>query len=122
MTDMAKLFGVKTPAISKHVKNIYATRELSPRATVSKMEAVCREGRRQAARTVLSLAALFRPELAADWAPFCADLHPVKKALNKYHGPIFVIPAKAGIQWFQRIFWMPAFAGMTTKELVQSYP
>ncbi len=52
MADMAKLFGVKTPAISKHVKNIYATRELSPRATVSKMETVRREGRRQVARTV----------------------------------------------------------------------
>lgn len=44
MADMAKLFGVKAPAISKHVKNIYATRELSPRATVSKMETVRREG------------------------------------------------------------------------------
>ena len=52
MADMAKLFGVKAPAISKHVKNIYATRELSPRATVSKMETVRREGRRQVARTV----------------------------------------------------------------------
>lgn len=36
MADMAKLFGVKVPAISKHVKNIFATRELTPRATVSK--------------------------------------------------------------------------------------
>jgi hypothetical protein len=52
MADMAKLFGVKVPAISKHVKNIYATRELSPRATVSKMETVRREGRRQVVRTV----------------------------------------------------------------------
>lgn len=52
MADMAKLFGVKVPAISKHVKNIFATRELSPRATVSKMETVRREGRRQVVRTV----------------------------------------------------------------------
>lgn len=52
MADMAKLFGVKVPAISKHVKNIYATRELSPRATVSKMETVRREGSRRVARTV----------------------------------------------------------------------
>ena len=52
MADIAKLFGVKVPAISKHVKNIFATRELSPRATVSKMETVRREGRRQVARTV----------------------------------------------------------------------
>jgi hypothetical protein len=40
------------------------------------------------------------------------------KAMNKHTCPIFVIPAKAGIQWFQRVLWMPAFAGMTTKELV----
>ncbi len=52
MADMAKLFGVKVPAISKHVKNIFATRELNPRATVSKMETVRREGRRQVVRAV----------------------------------------------------------------------
>ena len=34
---------------------------------------------------------------------------------------IFVIPAKAGIQRFPLASWMPAFAGMTTKELVQSF-
>jgi hypothetical protein len=35
-----------------------------------------------------------------------------------------VIPAKAGIQrfYFNRLSWMPAFAGMTAKELVQSFP
>jgi hypothetical protein len=52
MADIAKLFGVEVPAISKHVKNIYATRELSSRATVSKMETVRREGRWQVTRTV----------------------------------------------------------------------
>lgn len=52
MADIAKLFGVKVPAISKHVKNIFATRELSPRVTVSKMETVRREGSRKVARTV----------------------------------------------------------------------
>ena len=45
-----------------------------------------------------------------------------KEALNKYASLIFVIPAKAGIQRFQRVFWMPAFAGMTTMELVQRFP
>jgi hypothetical protein len=45
-----------------------------------------------------------------------------KEALNKYTRPVFVIPAKAGIQRFQWTFWMPAFAGMTTEELVQSFP
>jgi prophage maintenance system killer protein len=52
MTDIAKLFGVNAPAISKHIKNIYATRELSPRVTVSKMETVRKEGRRQVSRTL----------------------------------------------------------------------
>jgi hypothetical protein len=30
-----------------------------------------------------------------------------------YTSLVFVIPAKAGIQRFQRVFWMPAFAGRT---------
>jgi hypothetical protein len=34
---------------------------------------------------------------------------------------ILVIPAKAGIQWFQEFFWMPAFAGMATKKLNQAF-
>jgi hypothetical protein len=52
MADIAKLFGVNVPAISKHVKNIFATRELSRRATVSKLETVRREGKREVGRTV----------------------------------------------------------------------
>lgn len=49
---MAELFGVNTPAISKHLKNIYAIQELSPEATVSKMEIVQMEGGRQMTREV----------------------------------------------------------------------
>ena len=37
---MSELFGVKIPAISKHLKNIYESKELSPEATISKMEIV----------------------------------------------------------------------------------
>jgi len=37
---MAELFGVGTPAISKHLQNIYDEGELSRDATVSKMETV----------------------------------------------------------------------------------
>lgn len=37
---MSELFGVKTSAICKHLKNIYESKELSPEATVSKMEIV----------------------------------------------------------------------------------
>ncbi len=44
---MAKLFGVKTPAISKHLKNIHESGELTPQATISKMETVQSEGERE---------------------------------------------------------------------------
>lgn len=37
---MSELFGVKIPAISKHLKNIYESKELRLEATVSKMETV----------------------------------------------------------------------------------
>ena len=41
---MAELFGVKIPAVSKHLTNIYEEGELSREATVSKMETVQDEG------------------------------------------------------------------------------
>jgi hypothetical protein len=44
---MSELFGVKIPAISKHLKNIYESKELSPESTVSKMEIVQVEGERR---------------------------------------------------------------------------
>lgn len=50
--QIADLFAVNVPAISKHIKNIYADRELAWKATVSKMETVRTEGKRQVARTV----------------------------------------------------------------------
>ena len=37
---LAELFGVKIPAVNKHLKNIYESGELTPAATVSKMEIV----------------------------------------------------------------------------------
>lgn len=50
--QIADLFAVNVPTISKHIKNIYADRELTRKATVSKMETVRREGKRQVTRTV----------------------------------------------------------------------
>ena len=47
---IAELFGVQKAAISKHLKNIYSTRELSREATVSKMETVQNEGGRTVVR------------------------------------------------------------------------
>lgn len=44
---MSELFGIKIPAISKHLKNIYDSKDLRPEATVSKMEIVQIEGERQ---------------------------------------------------------------------------
>ena len=41
---MAQLFGVGVPAVSKHLKNIFETEELSKDTTVSKMEIVVNRG------------------------------------------------------------------------------
>jgi hypothetical protein len=42
--QIASLFGVQVPDISKHIKNIYETGELSKNTTVSKMETVVNRG------------------------------------------------------------------------------
>lgn len=44
--QIANLFVVRKPAISKHIKNIYKEGELEKKPTVSKMETVQREGGR----------------------------------------------------------------------------
>ncbi|PKN13106.1 MAG: cytochrome C biogenesis protein CycH [Deltaproteobacteria bacterium HGW-Deltaproteobacteria-4] len=49
--QLADLFDVKVPAISKHVRNIVVSGELAAEATVSKMERVRREGERSVSRT-----------------------------------------------------------------------
>ncbi|MCM1440281.1 MAG: virulence RhuM family protein [Roseburia sp.] len=49
---MAELFDVEVPAISKHLTNIFAEGELSEDATVSKMEIVQQEGKRQVKRQI----------------------------------------------------------------------
>jgi hypothetical protein len=49
---MAELFGVKTPAVSKHLANIFDTCELQKDATVSILETVQTEGDRQVNRKV----------------------------------------------------------------------
>jgi len=49
---IADLFGVGIAAISKHLKNIFESGELTPDATISKMETVQAEGERQVARVV----------------------------------------------------------------------
>lgn len=49
---LAELFGVKVPAIAKHLANIYASKELDASATVSKMETVRLEGSRQVQRQI----------------------------------------------------------------------
>lgn len=52
LSQMAELFDVGVPAISKHLKNIYETGELERKATVSKMETVQPEGGRQVRRSL----------------------------------------------------------------------
>jgi len=49
---IADLFGVQKAAISKHLKNIFASGELVREATVSKMETVQFEGGRSVARAI----------------------------------------------------------------------
>ncbi len=49
---LADLFGVNVPAVSRHLKNIYASKELMREATVSKMETVQTEGGREIYRNV----------------------------------------------------------------------
>lgn len=50
--QMAELFGVQKAAVSKHLKNIFASSELERGATVSKMETVQQEGKRRIARQI----------------------------------------------------------------------
>ena len=50
--QMASLFAVQKAAISKHLKNIYLSGELTREATVSKMETVRNEGMRQVTRSL----------------------------------------------------------------------
>ena len=51
-TQIAVLFGLEVPAISKHIRNIYQSEELERKATVSKMEIVRQEGNRKVKRTI----------------------------------------------------------------------
>ena len=48
---MAELFGVNVPAVSKHLKNIFETGELEMPSTVSIMETVQKEGKREVSRS-----------------------------------------------------------------------
>ncbi len=50
--QMAALFDVQKAAVSKHLKNIYASSELERAATVSKMETVRQEGGRSVSRRI----------------------------------------------------------------------
>ena len=50
--QIADLFSVNVPAISKHIRNIYTEGELPQKATVSKMETVQTEGKRSIERNV----------------------------------------------------------------------
>ncbi len=49
---IAQLFGVNVPAISKHLENIYQSGELTKEATISILETVQTEGRREVKRNV----------------------------------------------------------------------
>lgn len=50
--DIAELFGVRVPAISKHLANIYESGELQRAATISILETVRQEGSRRVTRQI----------------------------------------------------------------------
>ena len=50
--NIAKLFGVEVPAISKHLANIYESYELKKEATISILETIQLEGKRNVKRNV----------------------------------------------------------------------
>jgi len=50
--NIAQLFGVEVPAISKHLANIYESNELQKEATISILETVQIEGSRSVKRNV----------------------------------------------------------------------
>ncbi len=52
LNQIADLFDVKKPAISKHLKNIYKEEELNKKSTVSILETVQREGNRRVVRKI----------------------------------------------------------------------
>lgn len=52
LTQIAELFGVEKPGISKHINKIYESNELARKGTVSKMETVQIEGNREVVRKI----------------------------------------------------------------------
>jgi len=52
INQIAEIFGVQKPAISKHLKNIYRDKELDKQATVSILETVQKEGKRNVTRKI----------------------------------------------------------------------
>jgi len=52
---LAELFGVKVPAITKHLKNIFESGELDRDTTISILETVRREGNREVKRRLPSI-------------------------------------------------------------------
>ena len=50
--EMARIFGVNPQAVTRHLQHIYKEKELSKKATCSKMEQVQIEGKRRVRRTV----------------------------------------------------------------------
>lgn len=49
---MAELFGVDVRTVSEHLKNIFASQELAPEATIRKFRIVQQEGQREVSRAV----------------------------------------------------------------------
>ena len=88
LQQIAHLFDVQKPAVSKHLKNIYQSGELDKKSTVSILETVQKEANRQVTRKIeyYNLNAILSVGYRVNSnspSPQC---------------PPSVIPAKAGIQ------------------------
>lgn len=60
--QIADIFGVNVPAISKHINNVFKSKELVKKPTVSKMEIVRKEGERRFNNNALVALALLIAE------------------------------------------------------------
>jgi hypothetical protein len=63
--QIANLFGVKIPAVSKHMKNIFESKELMEKAVVSILETTAADGKRYKTRMWTSTMRSTRPSLSA---------------------------------------------------------
>ena len=99
--QIAQLFGVQKPAISKHLHNIYNTKELDKKSTVSILETVQKEGKRAFAfvwflKQALRLSTNMTPPALTALTLLVAESHPKDK--DKIIGLILMLLQKKKVR------------------------